>query len=373
MKRVCIDCRYINGRPSGIAELVQSLVSYLPDLAPDLHFRLLVSPGAARPLSLARNVEEVVVKAAANGPGTMWWLPNIADLRDVDLFHAPFNIMPASLKMPCIITVHDVMWLTNPEYCERGVSGAFRRAFFAHGIRRALKRADIIATVSEATREAITTIAPHTAGRSFVTLSGVSDTFRAAKTDPAMLSAMGLNPARRFILTVGQFAPYKNHEGAVRSFALASNERTDVDLVLVQRQGRHSEKLLNLAGRLGVGQRVKILRGVSQTELVQLYSSAALLLHPSLAEGFGNPLAEAMACGCPVVTSDISAMPQVTGGAALLANPAHPGAIAAQIMRILDDPTLAAALRQRGMARASMLRWDDFARSNLALYRRILG
>ncbi|MEO0057100.1 MAG: hypothetical protein RIT17_537, partial [Pseudomonadota bacterium] len=93
----------------------------------------------------------------------------------------------------------------------------------------------------------------------------------------------------------------------------------------------------------------------------------AALLHPSFIEGFGNPLAEAMACGCPVVTSNVSAMPEVVDGAALLADPHDPGAIAAALKQAVDDAVLAADLRARGLKRAAELDWRGFAAANLAL------
>jgi alpha-1,3-rhamnosyl/mannosyltransferase len=370
---VCIDCRYVNGRPSGIAEMVSALVAHVPAMAPELHFRLLVSPNAPGRLSEAPNVEQMVVRASANGPGTMWWLPQAADLRGVALFHATFNIMPAGLAMPCLTTIHDLMWLDRPEWCESGWMRPVRQAFFRHGIARALDHSALLATVSVATRDAIKATRPDVEPRLFVTASGVSDRFRPVPVDPQSLSRLGVAPDRRFVLTVGQFAPYKNHVGALRAYALACQGRDDVDLVFVQRQGRGANLLRTMASDLGIGGRVHVLPALQQDDLIQLYAAAALLLHPSLCEGFGHSLAEAMACGCPVVTSDRSAMAEVTGDAALLADPTDPIAIAAALARILDDPALANAMRRRGLDRAAGLRWDDFARGNLALYRRALA
>ena len=370
---VGIDCRYISARPSGIGEVVQALVDHAPGLAPDLRFLLLKHPEAPARLSEAENVEEVVVRAAANGPTTMWRLPRVVDLSRLSLFHATFNIMPAGLTMPCVTTIHDVMWAAQPELCRPRFWRGGETWFYQHGIRRALRKAAAIATVSDATRAAIADFAPDAAGRVHVTRSGVSAIFRPLSDPGHALSGLGLRPGRRYVLTVGQYAPYKNHEGAIAGFAAAFAGRDDADLVLVQRLDRAADKLRHQAQALGIAPRVHFLSGLSRDQLIALYGSAVALLHPSHCEGFGNPLAEAMACGCPVVTSDRSAMPEVTGGAALLADPRDPAAIGAQLRRVADDPQLAANLSTRGIARAAELSWRGFAEANIALYRRTLA
>ncbi len=343
--RIALDCRYLGPRPSGIGACVAALVRYLPGLAPDCDFLFLRHPRAPVALSDAPNVTEVTVRAAANGPVTLAYLPLAVDLAGVDLFHAPANILPGGLTMPAITTVHDVMWLTHPEWCNP----------------------------SEASREAIRGLAPAAADRIHVTMSGVAEDFAPIARDEAVLARLGLPPGLRYVLVVGQGAPYKNHAGALRAFAAAFGQRGGIDLVLVRRRGGDGAALERLAASLGLGGRVRFLEAVDRTVLVQLYASAEALLHPSLAEGFGNPLAEAMACGCPVVTSDRSAMPEVTGGAALLGDPADPAAMAALLRRVVEDRGLAADLRARGLRRAAMLDWRDFAAANLALYRQVLA
>lgn len=371
--RICIDCRYVNGRSSGIAELVSALARFVPHLAPEYDFTLLVSPSAPGPLSRAANVTQVPLAAAPNGPATMWFLPQVADLAGIDLFHAPANILPAGLPMPTVTTVHDLMWLEQPQWCSPGLLHPLRRAFYSAGIARALRKSTAIAAVSVATASAIGRCMPEASARTFVTFPGVSTDFAPVTRDGNALAACGLDPARRYVLVVGQYAPYKNHFGAVGAFARACRDIPDIDLVIVQRQGRAANDLLTRARQLGLQGRVRLPGPVGRSELVLLYASAAVLLHPSFCEGFGNPVAEAMACGCPVVTSNISAMPEVSGGAALLADPADEDALARQLQAVLGNPALAEDLRQRGLARASALRWKEFAAANLALYRRVLG
>ena len=373
MPRILIDCRYLNGRPSGIGEVVLALATHLPRQAPDLEFTFLTNAAAPQPLRNDANVTCVQVAAPANGPGTMWFMPRLVDLDHIALFHAPANILPAGLKMPTVTTIHDLMWLEHPEWCSPGLLHPVRRAFFASGIRRALRRSAAIAAISNATATAITRHCPDAEMRTHVTLSGVSEDFVPVQRNARVLAGCGLYPQRRYVLVVGQYAPYKNHDGAIRAFAAACRTIEDIDLVLVQRQGPSSARLLKLARQLGLGDRVRFTGPVERAELVQLYSSAELLLHPSLCEGFGNPVLEAMACGCPVITSSISAMPEVAGGAALLADPRDTDDLARQIRKVLADDGLAQALRTRGHARAEEMRWERFAQANLSIYRRVLG
>ena len=361
---ICIDCRYVRTRPSGIGEVVAQLATQAPGLASEFDFLLLKHPEAPR-LSDAANVEERVVAHAANGPVTMWLLPRFVDLGGVALFHSPSNILPAGLTMPTVTTVHDLMWLTHPDWAARpGWRGRIDRLFYRHGITRALRRSTRIATVSAATKADVAALDPAAGERTRVTLSGVDAAFRPLPSPTR---------ERRYILTVGQFAPYKNHLAVLDAFARIAASVPDLDLVFVQRQGAGSDTLGPRAVALGLTDRVRFQPALDRAALVQLYGGAVALCHPSLMEGFGNPLAEAMACGCPVVTSDRSAMPEVTGGAALLVDPTDVGAIASALRRVASDPALATDLRARGLERARALSWRAFAEANVALYRELLA
>jgi len=371
-RRIALDCRYIGPRPSGIAEMVEALARHLPRLAQEVEFTFLRNASRSEPLSTAANVREVVVRSPANGPVTLLHLPLAVNLAGIDLFHAPANILPGGLTMPAITTVHDVMWLTHPEWCNPRPWGQIERRFYRRGIIRALTRSALVATVSDASRAAIAAIAPAAAAPVIVTRSGVAKDFRPVARDPALLARIGVPPGRRYCLVVGQAAPYKNHEGALRAFALGCGGMAEIDLVLVQRRAGTGPALDGVVRSLGLGGRVHFVSTIDRAALVRLYSGATALLHPSFIEGFGNPLAEAMACGCPVITSNCSAMPEVTAGAALLADPHDPGGIAAALRRVVDNPALAADLRQRGLERAAQLDWRQFAADNLALYRKVL-
>lgn len=376
---ICIDCRYVRERPSGIGVLVQALVDHLPKLAPDLHFYLLKHPHGPKRLSFAPNVHERVVSEEANGPATLLYLPKVVDLRGVRLFHATFNILPAGLSMPTLTTIHDVMWLKHPHWARSpGIWGHVETAFYQRGIRHALRHGTRIATVSQATKEEIGNVDRAAYERATVTFPGVSDVFRrlegeAGEAAIQAAKAKWLPKASRFVLTVGQFAGYKNHPAVIRAFARAFADDASVHLGIVQRLGAGEQALRPLARKLGIDERVHFLPAVPLSDLVALYNGALALCHPSLYEGFGIPPAEALGCGCPVVTSNRSSMPEVAGGAALLVDPESDEEIAKALRRVAYEPGLADELREKGLARRRELTLEAFARANLQVYREILG
>ncbi|MCB2089789.1 MAG: glycosyltransferase family 4 protein, partial [Sphingomonadaceae bacterium] len=293
-------------------------------------------------------------------------------LADVDLFHAPANILPRGLAMRTVTTIHDLMWLTDPALCNPRQWGRVERLFYRHGISRALRQSDAILTVSEATRHEISRLQAGLAAKTTAILPGVSDQFRPVDLTDSDRLRLGL-PAGDYILTIGQDAPYKNHAAALRGFAGAFGQGHDMNLVFVQRRSVGTIHLQQLAASMGLAERVSFLAPVADVDLPLLYSGARALLHPSLCEGFGMPLAEAMACACPVITSNRSTMPEVTAGAALLVDPLDTDSIAAALTRLASDPALAAELSRKGLARARELDRRAFAAATLDIYRRVLN
>ncbi len=382
---VCVDCRYLRERPSGISTLVQAVVDHVPAMAPDLEFLFMKHPRGPERLSPAPNVREVVVRAEANGPGTMFWLPKIVDLRGVDLYHNTFNVMPYGLEaraVRSVVTVTDIMQLKHPRLAKGpGLLGWADVAYKWHGIRRSFAHATRILTISEATRQEIASVDARAADKTIVAFEGIADDFHALEGDEGARQIESVRRrfcagAPRYVLTVGQFSAYKNHEGVLRAFAEAFGRDAryaDVNLVFVQRLGVGPKVLRPIARELGVDARVHFARDLSIGELNAIYNGAVALCHPSLYEGFGNPPAEAMKAGCPVVTSNRSSMPEVAAGAAQLVDPERVADIAGALRRIADDPALAASMRARGLARAAELSWKSFAAKNLEAYREALA
>src|SRR5688572_11719649 len=222
--RVAIDCRYVRERPSGIGAYVRELVDRVPPLAPADHFRLWVDPRAARPLSKSANVGETLVDAPANGLTTLLFPSTLASLDDIDVLHAPFNILGRGLRLPAVVTIHDLMWLLAPGLAEgRSVATPFKAAFYRDGISRALKRASRLVAISNATADGVLRWMPDAAGRVRVIPHGIGARYAPGTgADPARHRV-----ARRFgveapyFLVVGQNTPSKNHVDVLRAFAWA--------------------------------------------------------------------------------------------------------------------------------------------------------
>lgn len=189
----------------------------------------------------------------------------------------------------------------------------------------------------------------------------------------ALLARLGVR--RPYVLFVSSLWPYKNATGLARGFARVADRIPDHQLVFAgfDRASETSEELRRLVESLGTGPRTTFTGGLPHHEVARLYAGAAMLVYPSRYETFGLPLLEAMATGCPVVTSDRSSLPEIAGGAAALVNPDDPADIGAAIMRVATDDAFAADLRALGLARAAEFSWRKTAEETLAVYREAAG
>jgi len=285
----------------------------------------------------------------------------------VDLVHHPRHLVPPTYgqRAPTAITVHDVLPLRQPRWFSPAIIANFR--LLAPG---AARRAAVVLTGSEHSRGEIAELLGVPADRIRVTPYGVDERFRPQPPAPGLLrERFGID--RPYVLCVSTLEPRKNLAAAIRAFALLSKRETGVALVTVGARGW---------GSTGLGEEIAQVRApvvqtgfVSDAELVALLSGASCFLYPSLAEGFGFPPLEAMACGTPVVCSNRTSLPEVVGDAALLVDPDDLGAMVDALQRVLSSAELAADLRVRGLRHSRGYRWSDCAEKTVAAYRAVLG
>jgi glycosyltransferase involved in cell wall biosynthesis len=194
------------------------------------------------------------------------------------------------------------------------------------------------------------------------------DLFRPGTTAQARAKVVSYGVTKPFVLFVSSMWPYKNTDGLLRAWAHARAELGDRQLAIVGpvRDEKYGAALRALVTELGIGGDVVFVGGVPLEETAQFYQAADVFAYPSFNETFGLPILEAMACGCPVVTSDTSAMPETAGGAAVLSDPRDPASIARAILEAIDGRD---RLRDAGLRRAGQFTWGATAASTLDVYR----
>lgn len=230
-------------------------------------------------------------------------------------------------------------------------------------IRPALRRAAALPCISEATRDDLIARFPKAADKA-VAIPLAAD---ASFAQPPVLAPGHPALTKPYVLAVGTLEPRKNLERLVSAWMhLPAELRESHELALAGGRGWDDDAILQAALAAGA----QVLGRVSDAELHALYAGAACFAYPSLYEGAGLPVIEAMAAGAPVITSNVSSLPEVAGDAALLVDPRDTSAIAAAIQRVLTDPGLAADLRVRGQAQAATFSWERTARETLALLNR---
>jgi glycosyltransferase involved in cell wall biosynthesis len=192
--------------------------------------------------------------------------------------------------------------------------------------------------------------------------------FKPGDAEAARVDVKAHGVVKPFVLFVSSLWPYKNCDGLLRAWALARPELGDRQLVVVGpgRDARYMADLRSLVVDLGISDDVVFTGGVPLEETVSFYRAADCFVYPSFNETFGLPILEAMACGCPVVTANTSAMPETAGGAAVLCDPAQPASIAQAIVEAVGP---ARGLREAGLRRAGEFTWAATATSTLEVYR----
>lgn len=305
----------------------------------------------------------------------LWWEQAAVILAGrrarIDLLHSPYWTNPLRSPWPTVVTVHDVIQLVLPEY--RMLPR--QRVYFGL-VTRALRRATAIVTVSECSRRDLVRTVGVPAERVFVVENAVPDDLRPVRA-PAALAAVraryGLG--ERLVLYLGANDLRKNLDRLIRAYAgLPPRLRDAHQLVIAGRQWPHDHPLYpdprRVVRELGLGDRVVFTGGIPEADKAALLSAATVFAFPSLYEGFGMPVLEAMACGTPVLTANGSSLPEVTGDAAVLVDPTSVEEIGRGLADLLDSPERRRSLSERGIERARRFRWADVADRTVEVYRR---
>ncbi len=290
----------------------------------------------------------------------------------LDLFHAAdFILPPVKQGTRTLVTIHDLSFVREPESVMPGMSAHLNR-WVPHSV----ERANHLIAVSKATRQDLIDLYHTPPEKISVLYHGVTPEFRPIE-DTTKLTAvcqkykleMGASGKRAFILSVGTIQPRKNYQVLIRALAKIDSS---ISLVIAGSKGWNYNELFNEVVKHGLEERVYFPGFIADADLPALYSAATLFVYPSLYEGFGLPVLEAMACGTPVIVSNQSSLPEVVGNAGLLVNPRDVDAIATAISQLWEDAALRQNLSQAGLAQAASFTWPKMAAKLIKLYQKIL-
>ncbi len=353
--RIAVDARKL--RDYGIGTYIRNLLRHLARLDRDTEY-VVFCTDADRGIGaeLGENFRAVVVGARPYSLAEQVAIPFYLRRLGVDLFHAPHYTLPPLAPSPSVVTIHDCIHLVFPEY----LPGRHAELYARVALRLAARRARRILTVSEASRRDILRFLQPPPQRVVVVPNAIDEQFwTPPPPDEVERIAERYQLADPFVLYAGNIRPHKNLERLIAAFARVRRcgfER--LKLLIIGDEISKYPALRRAVHRHQLHPFVRFLGFVSDRTLAVLYRLAHLFVFPSLYEGFGLPPLEAMASGTPVVTSNVSSLPEVVGQAAVLVDPYDPDAIADGMRRVLSDPDLRAELREKGLARARAFSWQ---------------
>lgn len=362
-----LDGRTATAHFPGIGRYARNLArALLPLLEGDERLLLLHGPRQESDWRLPEGDERVVCAPLPVSPFDVrqqWVVPRQLRERGAAVYHSTYYLMPYRPGAPTLLTVYDFIPQLFPE-----TVSARARLLAGLATRLALRAADRVVTISEATRADLQRLFPRSARRAVAIPLAADPAFRPQPEGESARVCQRFGLPRRFTLYLGSNKPHKNLLRLLAAWQRLSAEET---LVIAGAWDRRYEEPRRLVEVWGLGERVRLLGPVAEADLPALYSAATLFVFPSLYEGFGLPVVEAMACGTPVACSDRGSLKEAAGEAALLFDSLDVEAMASGLGRLLADEALRAELARRGLAQAARFSWEKTAAATLALYREL--
>jgi len=359
--RVALDIRTINPRFPGIGRYVTNLVRHLPScLAATDFLMLILESGAERPR--AGICGETVIHFCETSAGVFslaqrWDLPRRLKDRGVELLHFPLLTVPVPLPIPQILTLHDLIPIRLPQY----VSWRARR-FFPGVLRKQLKQVTRVIVPSEFTKQELLRWSRFPAERVRVIPHAAAEPFHQSGQDEVSRVRRKFSLSE-YLLALASNRAHKNLERLEQAYR-ASNVKVPLVIAGAGRESREE---------FSDGPRIIRLGEIPEADLPGLYAGARLFVFPSLYEGFGLPVLEAMASGCAVACAGNTALPEVAGSSACYFDPYSRGEIRSCLEALLNDPQQLKGLQRQGLARSLDFGWQESARATAALYRDVLN
>lgn len=367
--KIALDLRRINN--PGIGRYMRGLTEAMLAVAPEHEYLLILPPDSLDVIRSEQGgtVEKIACPAAYYSIREQIELPRILRRHQVDLLHAPHFNVPLIPPCPTVVTIHDVIYLA----CREDLPSLMGRYYYRAMMTAAVRVAGRIITDSEFSKSEIARFLK-TDREIEVIHPGIDRGFQPV-IDAARIRDAQMRCGIRgdYLLYAGICKPRKNHAGLLRAFRRFVELGGEAALVIAGPLGEGEPELNRLVRELNLADRVLFTGFVNDFDLPALYSGARVYACPSLYEGFGFTVLEAMACGVPVVCSSEASLPEVAGGAALHADPRDAREFGDALYRAFTDGNLRRTLVKRGFTNAVRFKWHEAALKTLAVYRSAVG
>ena len=374
MKHIILDALAVENSKTGVGQYVQELLEELLERAPkDMFFSVMMPPSLDMKHPLVKFVSR------KKNAEIMWFdIPAIGLKRDIkfflkrsklkcDLFHCLYSNHPLFFKGAQMVTIHDLKYVLHPEFM--GSRGKLKSIYLKNLMRHAAKHCEKLITVSESTRNDLLKVFPHISKLAERTQVVYEAATVSMKDNPEIFRKFQLD--KPYFLYLGELRPHKNVERVIQAFMQFKTQTApDDDIRLIVAGKPHKSFVMPADARRDD---IIFTGYVKDDDAYTLYSNALAFCLPSLYEGFGLPILEAMKCGCPVITSDCSSTAEVAGEAGVLVDPLNVTQIADAMKRIYTDESFRKELVEKGHAREKEFSWGTAAEKTLEIYREILA
>jgi glycosyltransferase involved in cell wall biosynthesis len=298
-------------------------------------------------------------------PWEQFLAPLLLRTSKASLYHGMLNVVPFACPVPSVVTVHDLAFIRFPHTFR-----AYNRTYLDFATRISVKRASHVLTVSEYIKHEVVHLLGVPPERVTVTYNAAREHFRPPDQQILARFRQSKDLPDQFVLYVGTLEPRKNLTTLLDAYATVARQHK-APLIVGGGKGWLYGPIFEQLERLGLREQVRFVGYIEEEELPLWYAAATAFAFPSIYEGFGMPPLEAMACGTPVVVANSASLPEVVGDAGLLVNPHDSEALAAALLRLLNEAELRAELRERGLRQARAFTWQEAAQRTLEVYQRI--
>ncbi|HYM23249.1 MAG TPA: glycosyltransferase family 1 protein [Vicinamibacterales bacterium] len=363
--KIGIDARKLHD--FGIGTYIRNLLRQLARLDRTSEFVVLCRAEDRESLaSLGDNFRPLIETSPNYSIAEQVRIPLALRREKVTLFHAPHYVLPPLVRCRSVVTIHDCIHLMFPQYLPNRMALTYARA----SIRSAARRSTRVLTVSESSKRDILRFVDLPSDKINVIYNAYDERFGVEPREDEVVRVRERYQLHdEFVLYAGNVKPHKNLERLIAAFHLVRQRGLDhLKLVLIGDEISRYAALRRAVHKHQLHQYVRFLGYMPEETLAVLYRLSGVFVFPSLYEGFGLPPLEAMASGTPVVTSNVSSLPEVAGDAAVLVDPYDPSALADAMMRVLTDETLRRDLRRRGLERARQFSWEQSVRRVREIY-----